>query len=139
MKRITLVLVFAAMLGLCACGQAEVPVSVTEGETATVPTTITTTTEAETATEPELATVLQNTDTRTTKKTVSATTAPILEPVILNIVEQGWSGWAAVYGREQPKPKDLGTHGVDVGSTLSFFPGMTSAQQSQLTHLITML
>jgi len=34
MKRIALILVFAVMLGLCACGQEEIPANTTEGETA---------------------------------------------------------------------------------------------------------
>ena len=64
MKRIALVLVFAVMLGLCACGQEEAP------------------------------------------------TEPILEPVILNVV-QNWYGWEPPENYERPH---LTIQGVDVGN-----------------------
>jgi len=89
MKRIALVLVTAMLLALCACGKAQAPLDVTEGEITTV----------------------------------AATSAPILEPVILRVIQTNWDGFALVYGYDPPKPNDLGSCGVDVGSTFTFQPG----------------
>jgi len=127
MKRIAAFLAATLLLALCGCGGETVTVPETTAVYATLLETTTaadTTTEAASATtEIAVTTAKATTTTTTTKKsTTEAVTAtiPILEPVILSVVQQEWDGFAYSEGHDQPKPKPLGIQGVDIGSVVTF-------------------